>query len=297
MIDGTSALPRRLGRFVRERFPLATHLPMALAFSFANMSIGRVAGSGRDELSFSLAAFSLALLFFFRLRCFDELKDIDDDTAVNPDRPLARGLVSPREVRWVIVLTIVIEVSIVVVFAVPALPAYALALAFSLLMYKEFFMRRIIRPHLTTYAVMHTFVAVLLGIAVAAVAERAALGSFSSALWLFGVINWAIFNVFEFARKTFAREEERADVETYSSIFSPVGAVMLSASQVAVVVVATWMLPRSIVMWAQVGLALMIVVSMLYYLATRTARGARFYRTVAGVYIVAAYVAFAAVGI
>jgi 4-hydroxybenzoate polyprenyltransferase len=44
---------------------------------------------------------------------------------------------------------------------------------------------------------------------------------------LFALGNWFVFNVFEFGRKTFGKEEERAGVDSYSARLNPWGAVAL----------------------------------------------------------------------
>ena len=43
-----------------------------------------------------------------------------------------------------------------------ALAGMGMAIAYSMLMYREFFLRGFLRPRLTTYAVVHTVVTVLL---------------------------------------------------------------------------------------------------------------------------------------
>ena len=49
--------------------------------------------------------------------------------------------------------------------------------------------------------------------------------------------------MFEFARKTYAPQEERAGVDTYSSLYGPWGAVLLTASQIAVALALLHLLP------------------------------------------------------
>ena len=58
--------------------------------------------------------------------------------------------------------------------------------------------------------------------------------AFYPSFYLTGLMYWCIFNLFEFARKTFAPSEERQGVESYSSLFGIAGAVILSISQALV---------------------------------------------------------------
>src|SRR5262249_49861480 len=111
------------------------------------------------------------------------------------------------------------------------------------LMYREFFVGRWLRPRLTLYAVTHTAVSILLGYSIAAQAAARPLTGLPWPLVLFGPVNWMLFNVFEFARKTYAPQEERAGVDTYSSLYGPWGAVLLTASQIAVALALLHLLP------------------------------------------------------
>jgi 4-hydroxybenzoate polyprenyltransferase len=47
---------------------------------------------------------------------------------------------------------------------------------------------------------------------------------------LFILADWMVFNVFEFGRKTFGREEEQAGVDSYSKRFGPTGAVAVTVA-------------------------------------------------------------------
>ena len=287
----------RYVQFMRERFPLTTHLPMILSFSCANIAIGTAALGKGVGLFSSLAACLITFLFFMRLRLFDELKDLEYDKIANPDRPLVRGLVKPQELLRIIFLALIFECLLVLSLSPAAIFAYLTALGFSLLMFKEFFIGQIIRPHLTTYAVIHTFVSVLMGYMIAAVSHHAALFEFPISFFIFGFINWALFNVFEFARKTFSRDEERAGIETYSSKFSSLGAIALTMSQVLIVILVGMLLTHPVlpakVLWFQIVLAAALAAGMAWYLTAGTKRSAAVYRALAGFYIILTYIGFA----
>ena len=287
----------RLRQFIRERFPLSTHLPMILSFSWANITIGATAlGKGIDAGAGGVACL-ITFFFFLRLRLFDELKDLEYDRIANPSRPLVRGLVASKELRYLISFAAIIECLLVLVLSPAAILAYVIALGFSLFMFKEFFIGDLIRPHLTTYAVLHTFVSVLMGYMVAAVSQNVSILEFPTHLFLFGIINWTLFNIFEFARKTFARDEERDGIETYSSKFSPLGATALVASQMLIVALTNLflidsMLAKSIVLF-QLMIMAIVITGMWLFLAHGTKRSATTYRALAGFYIIFTYISFA----
>src|SRR5262249_29033519 len=74
--------------FVRERFPLGTHLPMVFCFAGGNLCLtSRVLGEPVAPIPVAVVLL-VTLFFFFRLRCFDEIKDVESDRLVNPTRPL-----------------------------------------------------------------------------------------------------------------------------------------------------------------------------------------------------------------
>jgi 4-hydroxybenzoate polyprenyltransferase len=271
---------------IRERFPPGSYLPLVVVFVLGNGGVAAAAtGTDRPWPRFAIAGV-LSLLFFFRLRCFDEIKDYRLDLVIHPTRPLPRGAVSVPAVKRAFLIIAAAELVIAATLGARVVATHALALAYSFLMYREFFIGRRIRPHLTAYAVTHTFVSVLLGYSVASVVTGRAVWELPQALLLFGLVNWCLFNLFEFARKTYAREEERADVDSYSRIFRPAGGALLSASQVAAALaLLAWV---SEIGWQAVAAGL-LAVPLLAYAVRPTVVTAMTLRGVTGVYLLAAY--------
>jgi 4-hydroxybenzoate polyprenyltransferase len=136
-------------------------------------------------------------------------------------------------------------------------------------------------------------VSVLLGFSLMVQVSGVGLEQLPTIVVVFGAVNWGLFNLFEFARKTFAPEEERAHVESYSKLFRPLGASALSMSQVAIAVGALWVLSPALlaersVLWHVVTASALAVCAGVY--AIRTARGsASVLRAGAGLYIVTSY--------
>ncbi len=242
MPDGDT-LGRRWWVFLRERFPPAMHAPMILVFTLANGGVAlRLAGGTAGAGAFA-AAWLVGLLFFFRLRCFDEIKDYAVDCRLNPTRPLARGLLTVAQAKTMCYALAACELAIAAVLGRGALGTHAVTVLYSFLMYREFFIGRWLRPHLTTYAVTHTFVSMLMSWSVGAMVSGVALWRMPPALLWYGPANWMLFNVFEFARKTFSPDEETPGADSYSLRFGARGAVVLCMSQVVVAVVLLGLLP------------------------------------------------------
>lgn len=273
---------------IKERFPLVQYGPMILFFTLAN------ALYLKSESSFSLlsSALALVLLFsaFLRLRLFDEIKDYHVDLKFNPQRPLARGVLSVDQTKLFILILILLELLVSASLGLPVFLIHILAVGFSLMMYEEFFIGTHLRPHLTTYAVTHTFVSVLLGLTAYVASQKQPEIHFELSTVLFLVSNWAYFNLFEFARKTYASSEEKSEVPSYSKIFGIKGAVALSFSQV---VIGLLLLNNTLVLSS---LSLLMIAAGLYLLvcllfAFKPSVGnAKLYRNLSGLYLLTHYI-------
>lgn len=227
------ALVERWTVLVRERFAPQVYLPMILVFTATNALFLCKAESKPWAWARFAAVFAMILSFFLRMRVFDEIKDYETDLVINPHRPLARGVASFRQVKRGLFIFICFELIIAWQLGFWPFMTHVLAIFYSLMMFEEFFLGDHLRPHLTTYALTHTFVSGLLGLSAAVAMTGMDLRNLHLYHLYFFLTNWAFFNLFEFARKTFAEEEERPNVESYSKIFGVWGAIMLSVSQAA----------------------------------------------------------------
>lgn len=259
---------------------------MIFLFTWANgLYLVKVNQSEWNWLRFAFV-FLLQLSFFFRMRLFDEIKDYEVDLKVNPTRPLARGLIKIIDVKKALMILIAFELILAMGLGPSAFLIHAVAIGYSLLMYEEFFIGDYLRPHLTTYAVTHTFVSSLLGLSAGVAMSGMDLSKLDLRILAFFLMNWAFFNLFEFARKTFAPEEERSHVPSYSNIFGCDKAWGLSFSQAVL----------GIALIAQYfDKSIFIVVATLYwvftlpYLLKRTKPSASLFRNVSGLYLLIHY--------
>ncbi|MDZ4199725.1 MAG: manganese transporter permease [Kiritimatiellia bacterium] len=227
---------RRWWGFLRERFPPTSSVPMILVFALANAGVALRLSGGSSSLLRGLGVATISLLFFFRLRCFDEIKDYETDCCHHPMRPLARGLLTRSHVKRMCWALAFCELALAGLFGWKALVTHTVTVGYSFLMYREFFIGRWLRPRLTLYAVTHTLVSMLMGWSISATVCDAVYGRFPPGLLRFGLVNWMLFNVFEFARKTFAPGEEIQGSDSYSLRFGPRAALVLCLSQVAAAV-------------------------------------------------------------
>ena len=293
----------RWWRFTLERFPPLAYGPMVVVFVAANASISgtdvffwRLASSQALRLSAILA---LVLSYFFRLRAFDEIKDYEVDLRENPERPLARGLLTIPEVKRTIYALTLFELGIASLMGPVALATHGIAVAYSYLMYKEFFIGTWLRPHLTTYAVTHTASSFLLGWSVVAQCSGSGPWQLQISVLAFAMTNWGLFNIFEFARKSFAKSEERDNVESYSKLFGTFGAAALTLSQVGIALGGLYFAERLnaanqwVFIFTSAGFS---AVALLYGVVDRVLF-AKLYRASAGIYILSTLVGVAGIGV
>ncbi len=270
--------------FIKERFPPLAMIPMIFFFVGGNGVIAQhLTGAKTSWLSYA-AAFVLALSFFLRLRFYDEIKDYETDLKHNPQRPLARGVLTPGQVWNSSLYLIAFEVILAGWIGIYALFTQLVAIGYSLLMYKEFFIGKWLRPHLTLYAITHTLVSAFLGYALITIIISKPIWQFPPLLLLTGLMNWSLFNLFEFARKTFAPGEERSDVESYSSLYGVWGALALSLSQALVgTLLAGLMLPSSLPLLC-VGLLILLAAS-LYLGIVKDKNSAKVFRNMSTLFL------------
>lgn len=269
--------------FVKERFPIPTNGVMVLAFTSGNLAIA----SYDSFFSYqTLLVLLLCFSFFLRLRLFDELKDYETDLEINPTRPLARGLLSRKTVKQGFMILTIFEIILAAFLDITLV--HGIAVAYSYVMYKEFFCGKFLSQHLTTYAVTHTFVSTLLGFSIVNITDNIELRTFPHYIISLGLFNWCMFNLFEFARKTYATSEERKNVNTYSSQFKPIGAILLSLSQVGIAGLTVW----NYWMLSTVGIVLLSlqVLVCLPYLIKDSPSTAKLFRNTTGLFLILFYV-------
>lgn len=220
--------------FIRERFEPVSHTLMIASFASANAAIAYAVAP--REFNFSAAnlipGLFLVWLVFFHMRLFDDIKDYETDKLVNKDRPLPRGVLTPIQFGAGILACIALEAAVAAWLGSKVFSTYVVVLAFTLIMRQEFFVGDWLRPQMELYAITHTFSASLMGLLIFSVTTGRTIAEVPAAYLYAALGNWFVFNVFEFGRKTFSREEEREGVDSYSLRLGPFGAFVLLGTNV-----------------------------------------------------------------
>lgn len=282
-------------QFTKERFEPRSHITMIIVFLAAHILIANSISSAKVNFTDILLLFIGVLSFYFKLRLYDEVKDFDLDVIINQHRPLPRGLLHHRDMYIGMILCIFIEILTFSSRGTAPLLAMILAISYSLIMFKEFFMAEKIRPYLTSYALIHTIVTTFLSFAIFSFLTKMSLFEVvkNPSLLFFSLANWLLFNIFEFGRKTFASSEERLNVDTYSSLFGRTGAVILVATQalmahfLSLYIVGTNL---KILFPGFAILLLLLTFLSIRYIVTDHQSAAKHYRVFSSIYIVVFYI-------
>ncbi len=213
--------------FLSERFDPISHFIMIGLFVYAHYLVADASRFVIVDPHLIIYVGLGTAVFFMKLRLYDEIKDYDVDLEKNPTRPLPRGLLAQVDVKRAIELCIILEIILFTSCGLPAFGAILFAIGYSLLMYKEFFIPNIIRPHLTTYATSHTVVTLFLSLAIFSALSKFSFWNMDLDFYYFAIMSWLLFNIFELGRKIYQPSEERSGIDTYSSVWGKTGAVTL----------------------------------------------------------------------
>jgi len=213
--------------FCKERFPIGRHTLLIIFYVSANALVGFHSASISSVITYKEVLCAIAVLFiFFHLRIFDEIKDYKNDLVVHKDRPLARGLIKVAEAKQASFFLITLELCLAIIINKAAFIAALCTVIYSLIMYKEFFIGKWLRPKMATYALTHTLVSCWMSVFIFSSVTGLNFWRVSKVYGMFVLVNWMIFNIFEFGRKTFGKEEEEKLVESYSKRLGPIRAAL-----------------------------------------------------------------------
>jgi len=212
---------RRWWVYQRERFPLATHVPLIAAFSFCTLSYSSLArGVVRlPDPRAVIVAFATAFIFFLQLRIADEFKDFDDDARYRPYRPVPRGLITLRELGNVALVGGAVQLLLALWLAPALVPLLLLVWAYLGLMSREFFVSRWLKAHPFTYMWSHMLILPLIDLYGTACDWRVAGVAPPVGLIFLLAVSFCNGFVVEVGRKIRAPEDEEPGVETYSALW------------------------------------------------------------------------------
>lgn len=245
MTAGDAPLLIRLWRYQMERFPLVAHGALTLALAAAAAFFAAGVSGGRPSVASIAAGFSLAFLQFLLLRIADEHKDIDEDAAHRPYRPVPRGLVSLSELRRLALAAYVLQFLVLTTAeaAWPFLAWSGVQLYFAAMTAEFLAPQRLGRSPVLTLLSHMPILPLIAWLAAAPTLAELNAPPQSGAIVAFALAGVGVFGLgaaLEIARKIRTPEAEEEGVQTYSQLWGRRNAViaLLGACGLAVLALA-----------------------------------------------------------
>lgn len=227
----TRGYSKRMAVYLKEMFPPGQRLLQAIFLSGSFMMVlSWIKGSSFDLLSgYSLAGAWSVFTLLLVLRLMDELKDQDIDDRLFPQRPLPSGKVLENDIAFSLCIAMAL-------FLIPAIGnstnflVATAVLSYALLMFKFFFIPKILKKHLLLNLLTHNPIIPIMLLYLAQLYLQSQQLSWrqidGNILWLIGMY-WLLLFSWEFVRKIRAPRAEDAYV-TYSQIFGFRGSVAIA---------------------------------------------------------------------
>lgn len=230
-LTADSPFAHRLWAYLLERFPPIANGLLIVSYYSCNQFLAQALATPDEPMRYSLGTLVGAITLlaaFFHLRVFDEHKDFEEDSLHYPDRVLQSGLLELADLRNLGVLAIGLECGLAALWAVlisPApLVAVMIALLFSLLMLKEFFVGDWLRQHFLLYATSHMLIMPLFAMIVFSYSTGAYPWDAPGWYWFYAFVGFFVTFNWEISRKIRAPEDERDGVDSYTKILGTYGA-------------------------------------------------------------------------
>ena len=291
-------LSARLWDYQAERFPLIKHGALIVAFGVSAVCVSALLRDGSPSIGAMVVAVVALMCFFMQLRVADEHKDHVEDTKYRPERPVPRGLVTLKELRLVAVVAGVATLVATWWLDWRLTGILLLVWGWMGLMTKEFFAPKALKARPVLYMVSHMAVMPLIDLYATAAdwlpAGVAPGGAHGGGLAAFLLLSLANGVSLEIARKSWAVDDEREGVETYSKLWGagPAGywaavamfAGLVLSAYVHVATSAHWVFLAGLLIIAAIA-----VFCAIEYASQPTRKAAQRLELMAGIYVLGNY--------
>jgi 4-hydroxybenzoate polyprenyltransferase len=231
--------------YLKERSPLPLLLAVAIPQALSSHWLLRTGAPSAATWASAVGIMGLLVL----LRLMDEVKDEEKDRVAHPERPVPRGLLSADEVRRAIstvgVMLLVYAALLAAVFSMPMSVLLATCVVYAGLMYKEFFVSRVLAERPLIYALSHQLIVIPMYLFAVAAADPGAVTAERALGWALGGLGASF--VVEVSRKL--DPAANPVLRTYLHIYGRgvVAALMLGA--LALLADAAWKLGLHTIVW------------------------------------------------
>lgn len=211
----------RIYQYQKERFPVAVHIPLIIAFSFSAIGYSRAlrGAEGFIPIADFLSCAFTNITMFFLLRVADEHKDKEDDALYRQYLPVPRGLVTLKELRVIAWSMFAIATLINVIFYPALLLLYAGVMIYLLLMRYEFWIKDWLKQHQVAYILSHMFIIPIADIYASSYDWKLSGSEPSIGLFLFFVVSYLNGMILEIGRKMRVESTEEFGVVSYTKLW------------------------------------------------------------------------------
>lgn len=245
---------KRMRIYLKEMYPLGMRLISAvILYSSFILFLGKIHNLRLSLFSYtSLLGIWNIFAILLILRLMDELKDKEIDLKLFKERPLPSGKVLESDISFSLVTVIILYLG-ANLWVPKAFWAATVVLGYSLLMFKYFFIPRILRRYLLPNLATHNPIVALILLQIVILFSAQYSLSMNDLNWtsllLLIAMYWAMFFAWEISRKIRSKEEENEYV-TYSRILGRIGAVFVAGgAQTITFIIALYFLHQFSLSW------------------------------------------------
>jgi len=285
--------------YQKERFPLLQFIPMMAMFGFCGLSFSLHMHNPNAKLSdIGIAPYIVAvmttLIWFMLLRIADEHKDFEEDSKFRPYRPVQRGLVKLKELRYIGIVLGVLQCAMAIWIDWKLLIVLAIVYFWFFLMCKEFFVTKWLKAHPTWYLASHMIILPFINLFTTSIEWLPRDGWINAGIIAFMISSLCDGTVVEVGRKLRAPENEEYGVDTYTHIWGTRKAMFVWLFCVSISWVSTIVEGFFVNVGYELGIAITILYSIAWYIAMRfaknpTAKNAKVFLWFPGVWEVVQY--------
>lgn len=229
-LTAMSPFHTRLLAYFHERFPLLSHGLLIVSYYSSNQFLAQILSNPDNPVKytgFTLMGAITIFCMFLHLRVFDEHKDRREDFKHYPNRILSRGLITLNHLKIIGAIAIALEIGLSLMRGFEAFVAVLMAIAFSLLMFKEFFVSQWLKKHFLIYAISHMLIMPLFALVIFSFTTSRYPWEAPAWYWLYAFVGFFVTFNWEVSRKIRAPKDEIEGVDSYTQVFGTYGAAYM----------------------------------------------------------------------
>ena len=234
--------------YQKERFPVAIYSMYIFAIVFATYAfVGSNSGVDHFDVGKIVLMFIVTILQFFMVRIVDEFKDYEEDCMYRPYRPVPRGLITLKELKYAFIISLAIQIIITFFVCKHAFPfLIALWIVFGL-MTKGFFIKKFLDKHILVEVLFDELMLPFILLYITNFVNPTVNMISVNYYWAFLLLGYLVSWIVEIARKVRCKEDEEKGVKTYTAVFGiPKATIIMITLEVVLFAVQMFILNSSL---------------------------------------------------